>query len=155
MSSRCVPEATTRPPSMSATRSARAIVESRWAMINVVRPRTSRCSASWICNSILTSMALVASSRMRICGFSRMVRAMPAGERVAALADDSVVPVLQPDDELVGVGGPGRRHDLVAGRVEPAVGDVVVDRRREEERLVEADADVRPQAGDAEVADVG
>ena len=63
-------------PSSSTTRSARLMVDSRWAMIRVVRPSMSTRRASWICCSTWTSMALVASSRTRIGGFTSRVRAM-------------------------------------------------------------------------------
>ena len=39
---------------------------------------------------------------------------LAAGERLAALADERVVAVGQPEDELVGPGGAGRGDDLVA-----------------------------------------
>ncbi len=57
-------------------------------------------------------------------------------------------------DELVGAGRLGRGHDLVPGGRRLAVGDVVADRHREEEGLVEDHADVGPQAGQGQVADV-
>ena len=64
------------PPSSSTTRSARLMVDSRWATISVVRPSMSTRSASWICCSTWTSMALVASSRTRMGGLTSRVRAM-------------------------------------------------------------------------------
>ena len=42
--------------------------------------------------------------------------ALPAGQGEALLADDGVVAVRQVADELVGLGGPGRRDDLLLGR---------------------------------------
>ena len=99
-SSAWVPSATTRPSSSSSTRSARAIVESRWAMTIVVRsPASASSSASWISCSTATSMADVASSRTRIGGFGEQragdgdALALAARERVAPLADDGVVAV--------------------------------------------------------------
>ena len=88
-----VPSATIRPSSSSTTRSARLMVDSRWAMMSVVRPVQQPRSASWISCSTCTSTALVASSRMRIGGFDeqragdRDPLALPARQRVAALAD--------------------------------------------------------------------
>ena len=70
------PSATMRPPSSTTTRSARLIVESRWAMMSVVRPRISVRSAPWISNSRCASTALVASSSMRIRGLTSSVRAI-------------------------------------------------------------------------------
>ena len=58
------------------TRSARLIVDSRWAMIRVVRPSISTRRPAWICCSTWTSMALVASSSTRIGGLTSSVRAM-------------------------------------------------------------------------------
>ena len=121
-------------------------------MISVVRLAISSSSAWWIRCSTWTSIALVASSRTRIGGLieqragDRHALALAARERVAALADDRVVAVGQPDDELVGVGRLRRSDDLFDRRVGLAVGDVVADRDREEERLVEDEADVGPQA---------
>ena len=57
-------------------------------------------------------------------------------------------------DEAVGAGRLGGGHDLLIGGVGAPVGDVVADGDREEERLVEDHADVGPQAGQGEVADV-
>ena len=56
--------------------SASTMVESRWAMTTVVRLRAMLSSASWISFSVWLSSALVASSRIRIGGPLRMVRAM-------------------------------------------------------------------------------
>ena len=68
-------------------------------MISVVRPCISSRSAAWICCSIWTSIAEVASSSTRIGGLTTSVRAIairwrwPARQREAALADDRVVAV--------------------------------------------------------------
>ena len=100
-SSACVPSASTRPSSSTTTRSARLIVESRCAITRVVRSRRCRRSCSWIRCSTWTSTALVASSRTRIGAFveqragERDPLPLTAGERVAALADDGVVPLGQ------------------------------------------------------------
>ena len=80
--------------------------------------------------------------------------ALAARERVAALADDRVVALGQLPDEVVGAGRGRGRDDLVERRVGPAVGDVVADRHREQERLVEHHADVVAQARQREVAHV-
>ena len=80
--------------------------------------------------------------------------ALAARQRVAALADDGVVALRQRVDELVGAGGASRRPDLLERRVGAPVGDVVADRGREQERLVEHDADLGAQAVEREVAHV-
>jgi hypothetical protein len=56
--------------------SALTTVESRWAMTRAVRFRETRSSADWISCSVAVSSADVASSRIRIGGALRMVRAM-------------------------------------------------------------------------------
>ena len=53
-----------------------------------------------------------------------------------------------------GVGGARRVADLLPGGVEPAVADVLLDRPREEQRLLEDDADLLPQRLELEVAEV-
>src|SRR5438876_678181 len=54
------------PLSMTRIRSARRTVESRWAMMKVVRPRITRARASRMSVSDSASIAEVASSRIRI-----------------------------------------------------------------------------------------
>ena len=76
----------------------------------------------------------------------RHALALAAGKRVAPLPDDRVVAIGHADDELVGVGRLGCGDDLFDRGVGFAVGDVVPDRDREQERLVEDEADVCPQA---------
>ncbi len=71
--------------------------------------------------------------------------ALAPRQRVAALADHGVVALGQVADELVGPGGSRRRLDFGEVGVGTPVGDVVADRHREQERLVEHDADVGPQ----------
>ena len=52
------------------------MVLGRWAMMKVVRPRMTSCSAARILNSVSTSTLLVASSRMRMRGSMTSARAM-------------------------------------------------------------------------------
>ena len=56
--------------------SASAIVESRWAMISVVRPRIASRNPSRMRASVVASTEAVASSRMRIRGFMISARAI-------------------------------------------------------------------------------
>lgn len=56
--------------------SAFLIVESRWAMVMVVRPCVTLSSAAWTIFSLLASIALVASSRMMMRGFLMILLAM-------------------------------------------------------------------------------
>ena len=72
----------------------------------------------------------------------RIALPLAAGEDLAALADQRIVAVGQPQDELVGAGGAGGGDDLRPRGVGPAVGDVLGDRAVEQERLLQHDADV-------------
>ena len=135
------------PPSSRITRSASAIVDSRWAITSVVRCSQERAER----RVDLLFDVHVDRARRVVEHEDRRVEqqgprdgdalALPARERVAPLAHHGVVAVGELDDELVGVGGPRGGLDLLDGRVGPAVGDVVADRDREEERLVLDDAD--------------
>ena len=80
--------------------------------------------------------------------------ALAARERVPAFADDRVVALGQTLDESVRTGRGGGGDDLLVGGIGSPVGDVVADGDGEEEWLVEDHADVGPQAGQGEVADV-
>src|SRR6476469_6034042 len=81
-SSSCVPRAAIRPSSSTTISSASAIVESRWAMISVVRFR-------------------IASRRpTRIRARDRQALPLAARERDAALADHAVVAIRQLVDEF-------------------------------------------------------
>ena len=79
---------------------------------------------------------------------------LPARERVPPFADHRVVSLGEAIDETGRTGRLGGGHHLLHGGVGPAVSDVVPDRHREEEWLIENDADVAPQAGQGEVAHV-
>ena len=65
-----------RPASRSTTRSARAIVAARWAMITVVRSRITSRSAARISCSFVGSTDEVASSRIRTRGSASTARAI-------------------------------------------------------------------------------
>ena len=65
-----------RPASITRMVSASRMVDSRWAMTNVVRPSISRRIARWMSTSVRVSTELVASSRMSIGGSARNARAM-------------------------------------------------------------------------------
>ena len=129
-------------------RSAFRIVARRWAMTSVVRPCASSASDCWIARSVSVSSAEVASSRIRIGGFFRNMRAMarrcfcppesltPRSPMiVSSPSGRSAIIVVQPR-------APRRLHDLGLGRVEPAVGDVLADRAGEEEDVLLHDADL-------------
>ena len=65
-----------RPSSMTAIRSAFRTVESRWAMMMVVRPWASFSKVSCSLASVTESRAEVASSRISTGGSFRKMRAM-------------------------------------------------------------------------------
>ena len=52
------------------------MVERRWAMMRVVRPLDRLSKARWILASVTESRAEVASSRIKMGGFFRKIRAM-------------------------------------------------------------------------------
>ena len=62
--------------------------------------------------------------------------ALTGRQRPAALGQLVVVPAREAGDEVVRTDRPSRRLDLGVARLGPAVGDVVADRAREEERLL-------------------
>ena len=70
------PVSTMRPWSSTTIWSASRTVESRCAIAIVVRPSESRSSASCTSRSVSVSSELVASSRTRIGGLRRIVRAI-------------------------------------------------------------------------------
>src|SRR5439155_25243710 len=84
----------------------------------------------------------------------RHALALAARERGAALADDRVVALGQARDELVRVRGPSRRLDLRAVRAGTTVGDVLGERDRKQERLLEHQRDRRAHALELELAQV-
>ena len=103
-----------RPPSTTTMRSARRSVERRWAMRIVVRPsHAASQSVAWISSSVGRR-----PPRWRRRGRGPRVGeqrpgqgdalALAAREREAALADHRVVAVGQLEDEVVGLGRPGR-----------------------------------------------
>ena len=83
---------------MTTIRSASRIVESRCAMIRLVRFSIRRNMASWICFSVLVSTLEVASSRIRILGNERNARPIVISCRCPweRLAPESVSTVSYP-----------------------------------------------------------
>ena len=150
------------PPSCSTKMtSALRTVASRCAMVIDVRPSSSVARPLKISSSDSGSSDADGSSSSRI-GVSRMMRArdrdplpLAARQRVAAFAEDGVVAVRQPRDELVGVGEPARaQNDLVARGARPAVGDVLRDRGAEQHRILQHEADLSPQRSQRVAPDV-
>ena len=93
-------------------------------------------------------------------GSARIARAIatrwrwPPGELDAALADDRVVLLLEPLDELVGVRDMADGPNLLHRRVRPAVADVVADRAVEQEVVLQHDAELRAVVAQAHVREV-
>jgi len=75
-SSSGLPRSTMRPSSTTSTVSASRIVESRWAMMKLVRPRMRPIMPSWMCSSVRASTELVASSSTSRAGEASTARAM-------------------------------------------------------------------------------
>ena len=73
----------------------------------------------------------------------------------AVLGQDGVVAGGQPLDEAVGVSGFGRRHDLLAGGVGAAVGDVLPHGAGPQPGVLQHHAVAAPQRGAGGLADVG
>ncbi len=143
-----------RPSSSTTMRSACRTVDSRCAITIVVRPAISRAVACSTPRSVATSSALVGSSMIRIGASLSSARAIdsrwrwPPDKRDAALADDGIVLLRQLADELVGLRGAGRRLDLRARRRRPAVGDVLGDAHRQQERILRHQRDAVADAGE-------
>ena len=157
---RACPSRRPAPRSRTTICSASRTVESRCAIAIVVRPSARRSSASWTSRSVWVSSAEVASSRTRIGGFRRTVRAIaircfsPPGEAVAALADDGLVPVGERGDQLVDLRRPGRLLDLLVGRLRLREAEVLAHGRVEEIGLLRDDADRRGERLERQLAHV-
>ena len=142
--------------------SARAIVESRWAITNVVRPAITSRSAALIACSVEASTDEVASSRIRIRGSLSSARAIAIRWR---WPPESVMPALA-DARVVARRGSSAMKPAACARSAarstsarvasgPPVGDVLVHGRAEQERVVVDDADRVAQRGQVDLAHVG
>ena len=118
-------------------------------MTNVVRPCAERPQAV-----LDQRLALAVEARRRLVedqdprvgqdrARDRHALALAARQLHAALADDRVVLLLEPVDELVGVRDAADRPDLLEGRVRAAVADVVADGAVEQEVVLQHDAELR------------
>ena len=114
----------------------------------------ARCTRA----SVPRSRLEVASSSSRIAGSTSCARArhdelaLPGGQRPAPLADRVEVAAGERGDEVVRAHGPRRALDLGVGGVGAAVGDVVADRAREQERLLGHEAELAAVRAQVEVA---
>ena len=124
------------------------------------RPRRSVASASWMRTSVSVSTEAVASSSTRIAGSRTSARAnatswrspserLPPRSRIS-----SSRPARQPRDEAVGPHGAQRAVDALARDRRVAQADVLEQRAREEEDVLEHDADAGAQRARRVVAHV-
>jgi hypothetical protein len=147
------------PGSSTTISSARAIVDRRWAMMIVVRSRITSRRPARMRASVVASTEAVASSRTRMRGSIRSALAIAMRwrwppESVIPRSHDRVVPLRELEDEVVRLGGSGCGLDRVVRRVGHSEGDVVPDRRGEEERVLRDHPDLAPKRSPLEVADV-
>ena len=80
---------------------------------------------------------------------------LPTGQANAALSHDRVVAGAEAIDELVRVGGAGRRADLRLRGLGPAERDVLGHGPGEQQRLLRHDADRRPELDEGQAAEIG
>ncbi len=118
----------TSPSRITRMRSASRIVDRRWAMTKLVRPRIRRSMAVWMRCSVRVSTLLVASSRIRMRLSARMARAMVSScfwpwLTLDVLVQHGVVAAGQGADEVVGPAFAAR--SLLVGRVQAGVSDVL------------------------------
>ena len=158
--SACVPRSTIRPLSITMICCACTTVDSRCAMISVVRSRAIRSSSCWIARSERESSAEVASSNSRIGRIlenrarDRHALLFAARELQAALADRRLVTLRQSFDELVNMRRARRGDHFLARGRRTAISDVVVDRIVEQHRILRHDADRRAQRILRDVANI-
>src|SRR4051794_21063055 len=182
-SSSKVPLSITWPLSNTRMRVALRMVESRCAITKVVRPFITSSRAALTLASVTASSALVASSRIRIGGALRSARAVDRGcrsppdslrPRPPAWGSDFFFPPPMnfsafPRPALAGMGleflfaaldefqrlraAGGDAHFLVGG-VRLADAQIVGERAVEQQRLLEHHADVSPQRGQLQAADI-
>ena len=142
-------------------RSAMRAVCSRCAISIVVRPRADDAHRALHLRLGLRSRLEVASSSSRIAGSTRQrpgqadELALPGRQRAAALAHPLEVAAGQPAMKSWAPTARAARFDLGVGGVGAAVGDVVADRAREEERLLGHEAELVVVGAQVEVASRG
>src|SRR5262249_39437010 len=79
---------------------------------------------------------------------------LPPGEVDAALAEECVIAIRQAADEVVRLCGLCGGDDFLTRRFRAAIGDVLRDRIREEEGLLQHEADIRTQGAEVPLAHV-
>ena len=131
-------------------RSQRRTVDSRWAMMKVVRPCISRSIPAMTSASVATSSAEVGSSRIRIGASRNSARAIvmrcfsPSDSDDAGFAELCRSPPAA-GDHVVDPGQPSRLLDLRMVGAGPAIGDIVAHRKRKDQRRLQDHGDLAAQ----------
>ena len=121
-----------------------------------VRSARAALIACWMSFSLMLSSAEVPSSRIRIGGFLRKIRASairclwPPERFWPALGDAGLVAAGHPHDLIMDAGQLGGPADLLWSGFAAAIGDVGGDRAREDERIL---ADIADQPADGLAGD--
>jgi hypothetical protein len=126
------------------------MVERRWAMTKVVRPRSSSLEAL-----LDERLALGVEARRRLVeeedarlgqdrAGDRHPLALPAGELDAALADHRLEPFVEAVGELGDEGERGRLAHLLLGRARAREEEVLADRAVEQEVVLEHQPELAP-----------
>ena len=129
-------------------------------MISEVRPCSSRSSARSISSSVGRSMFDVASSRIRIRGSASSARAIeiswrsPADSPLPPSRHRMVEALREAPREAVQREHRRRLGHLLVGRLGAREADVVRDRPREQERILEHDAELAPVGAQVELPQV-
>ena len=71
---------------------------------------------------------------------------LPAGQAIAACADERIVAIRQVRDEIMGIGDLRCMDDLLDRAIRLGIGDILRDRPDEDEHFLRDDADVSAQA---------
>ena len=150
------------PSSSTTIWSASRTVERRWAIAIVVRPSTSRSSASCTARSVCVSSArrrLVEHEHRRVAQDRRGRSRCAASRRPRSGSRARRRPCRSPPgserDQLVDLRRARGRLDLLVGRVGPREAQVLAHGRVEEVGLLRDDADASPRAtSNVSVADV-
>src|SRR5207249_8065988 len=79
---------------------------------------------------------------------------LAAGEAHTPLADRRQITLRQAADEVMGIGGFGRRNDLILMCPRPGVGDVLRDTGREKHRLLKNDRELIAQVSQLVIAQI-
>ena len=155
-SSSCRPRSTMRPWSRTRMQSASRMVESRWAMMNVVRPRWRLRSPSKTRCSDSESRPELGSSMMRMRESRRMARAIPMRWRCRGAE------VALSHHRVVALGGASlnacacasRAASMISRVASGAVCDVLPHGCEEQLRLLQHERDLAAERANGDLADI-